>query len=337
MQRVVVIGTDRNPTLVIKNEAFTEPEVAGFKAILENFPVGGSTNFIPTVPQSLTKIDTENGGTGQQRPLFHPDLYALSQGEISLKQYVGQNKEDISAVNDNSPFFYRMERGLPSELLIVGLAVALILIMTGVVFSYWNQRLNNSSEKWPALRLFISFGMIGFGYMLVEIGVLQKFIIFWHHQTLALTVVLAVILVSSGVGSLISAHIKSDKVLALVAGVISLLAITSSLILGPILTQLEGSSSSLKLVLTILLTAPLFLPMGMPFPYLLRSTTRLSSGKKLYPWMIGFNSITTLGGGVLSMIIAMSFGYISVPLAGAACYIFLVLISLYTASHSRKI
>ena len=337
MQRIVVIGSDRTPTLVIKNEAFTEPEIAGFKAILENFPVAGSTNFIPTVPQSLTEIGTENGITGQQRTLLHPDLYALSRGEISLKQYVGRNKEDISAVNDNSPFFYRMERGLPSELLIVGLAVALILIITGVVFSYWNRRLNNSTERGPALRLLISFGMIGFGYMLVEIGVLQKFIVFWHHQTLALTVVLAVILVSSGVGSLISAHIKSDKVLALVAGVISLLAITSSLILGPILTQLEGSSITLKLVLTILLTAPLFLPMGMPFPYLLRSTTRLSSGKTLYPWMIGFNSITTLGGGVLSMIIAMSFGYISVPLAGAACYIFLLLISLYTTtSHTHQ-
>ncbi|MFO7731539.1 MAG: hypothetical protein R6V86_12340 [Spirochaetia bacterium] len=335
MQRIVVIGTDRNPTLVIKNEAFSEAEIAGFKAILENFPVGGTTNFLPTVPQSRTEVDNENG-TGQQRPLFHPDLYALSQGEISLKQYVGQSEEDISAVNDNSPFFYRMQRGLPSELLIVGLAVALILILTGVVFSYWNRRLNNSSERWPALRLLISFGMIGFGYMLVEIGVLQKFIVFWHHQTLALTVVLAVILVSSGVGSLISARIKSAKVLALVAGVISLLAITSSLFLGPILTQLEGSSGPLKLLLTILLTAPLFLPMGMPFPYLLRTTTRLSSGKTLYPWMIGFNSITTLGGGVLSMIIAMSFGYISVLLAGAACYIFLLLISLQSASHSYK-
>jgi len=229
-----------------------------------------------------------------------------------------------------------MERGLPSELLIVGLAVAFILIITGVVFSYWNRRLNKSSERWPALRLLISFGMIGFGYMLVEIGVLQKFILFWHHHTPALTVVLAVVLVSTGVGSLISAQIKSDKVLALVAGVISLLAITSSLVLGPILTQLEGSSSPLKLVITLLLTAPLFLPMGMPFPYLLRSTTKLSSGKTLYPWMIGFNSITTLGGGVLSMIIAMSSGYISVPLAGAACYIFLILISLYNASHTHN-
>ncbi|MCF7914551.1 MAG: hypothetical protein K9L66_05235, partial [Spirochaetaceae bacterium] len=336
MQRVVVIGSDRNPTLVIKNEAFTEAEIAGFKAILENFPVGGSTNFIPTVPQSLTAIDTENGGTGQQRPVFHPDLYALSQGEISLKQYIGRSKEDISAVNDNSPFFYRMERGVPAELLIVGLTVALILLITGVVFSYWNRRLNKSSERWPALRLLISFGMIGFGYMLVEIGVLQKFIVFWHHQTLALTVVLAVILVSSGVGSLISAHIKSAKVLALVAGVISLLAITSSVVLGPLLIQLEGSSGPLKLLITLLLTAPLFLPMGMPFPYLLRSTTKLSSGKTLYPWMIGFNSITTLGGGVLSMIIAMSVGYISVLLAGAVCYIFLVLISLHSTSLTHK-
>lgn len=187
--------------------------------------------------------------------------------------------------------------------------------------------MNQIQEKSAAFRALISFGLIGFGYMLVEIGVLQKFIIFWHHQTLALTVVLAVILVSSGIGSLISARINTPKQFALVVTSISVLAVTAAFLLGPLLIKLENSGTGLKLILTIVLTAPLFLPMGVPFPFLLRSITPLNNGKSLYPWMIGFNSITSLGGGVLAMIAAMSIGYTSVTLIGAACYFSLALLA----------
>lgn len=321
MQRIIAIGTDRNPTLIIKNDPFTAPETAGFQAILDNLPVRGSTNFIPGQPQRRIQADEET------RPEFHPLLYSLSRGDIALEQYIRQNTEDISAVHDDSPFFYRMEKGLPAELLIVAGTVLLLLLSIGLLFTYKNRAMNEIQEKSAAFRGLISFGLIGFGYMLVEIGVLQKFIIFWHHQTLALTIVLAVILVSSGIGSLISARINTPKQFALVAAIITALAVTAAFLMGPILIDLENSGTGLKLILTIGLTAPLFLPMGVPFPFLLRSISSLKSGKSLYPWMIGFNSITSLGGGVLAMIAAMSIGYTTVTLLGAACYLTLALLA----------
>ncbi len=331
MERIISIGTDRNPTLIIKNEPFTSPEIAGFQAILDNLPVRGSTNFIPGQPQRQLQVaasaNSNSGGAAEARPEFQPLLYSLSRGDIALEEYIQQNSEDISAVHDDSPFFYRMEKGLPSELLIVAGTVLLLLLSIGLLFTYKNRSMNQIQEKSAAFRALISFGLIGFGYMLVEIGVLQKFIIFWHHQTLALTVVLAVILVSSGIGSLISARINTPKQFALVVTSISALAVTAAFLLGPLLIKLENSGTGLKLILTIVLTAPLFLPMGVPFPFLLRSITSLKNGKSLYPWMIGFNSITSLGGGVLAMIAAMSIGYTSVTLIGAACYFSLALLA----------
>ncbi len=310
MQRIAAIGTDRNPTLIVKNEPFTPPEIAGFEAILENFPVRGSTNYIPGVAQNE----------------FNPLLYALSRGEISLEGYVEKNSEDISAVDDDSPFFYRMEKGLPAELLTVGSTVLLLLLAVVLLFMYKNRGLTVNMEKSAAFRALLSFGAIGFGYMLVEIGILQKFIVFWHHQTLALTIVLAVILVSSGIGSLISAKIRTPRQFTLVTVIIIALAAGAALLLSPVLIRLENSGTGLKLAITLALTGPLFLPMGIPFPFLLRSLADLDSGKVLYPWMIGFNSLTSLGGGVLAMITAMGAGYTYVTLLGAACYLILALL-----------
>lgn len=341
MQRIISIGTDRNPTLIIKNDPFTAPEIAGFQAILDNMPVRGSTNFIPGQPQRQIQVasseNSDSSGAAETRLEFHPLLVSLSQGDIALEEYIQQNSEDISAVHDDSPFFYRMEKGLPAELLLVAGTVLLLLLSIGLLFTYKNRAMNEIQEKSAAFRGLISFGLIGFGYMLVEIGVLQKFIIFWHHQTLALTVVLSVILVSSGIGSLISARINTPKQFALVAASITALAVTAAFLLGPLLIKLENSGTGLKLILTIGLTAPLFLPMGVPFPFLLRSITSLKSGKSLYPWMIGFNSITSLGGGVLAMIAAMSIGYTSVTLLGAACYLTLALLALAHLAGNKTV
>ena len=53
----------------------------------------------------------------------------------------------------------------------------------------------------PALLFFIA---IGFGYILVEISLIQRFVLFLGHPTYALTVVVFLMLLSSGAGSVIA-------------------------------------------------------------------------------------------------------------------------------------
>lgn len=321
LKRIVSIGTDRNPTLILKNEAFTQPEIAGFRAILDNFPVNGSTNFIP------------NSTDRTQDDSFHKGLLALSKGEIDLNEFLKTSDEDISPVSDNSPFFYNMEQGIPKELLIVGASVSLIIFLTVLLFIRRSETIVSSVNKKSAFNKLICFGLIGFAYMLIEIGILQKFIVFWHHQTLALSVVLSIILVSSGLGSLFSTKIQSIKALFSTVILLSIFVIAYTFFLGPLLISLDHLSSLGKVAVSVIVIAPVFFPMGFFFPYLLRETSLFDKDNKLYPWMIGFNSLTTLGGGILSMILAMSAGYIFLPPAGIFCYI---LLSRMVIHDSRK-
>ena len=51
------------------------------------------------------------------------------------------------------------------------------------------------------------FLAIGTGYILIEVALIQKFVLFLGHPTYALTVVIFSMLVSSGLGSFLSQKI----------------------------------------------------------------------------------------------------------------------------------
>ena len=76
----------------------------------------------------------------------------------------------------------------------------------------------------------IYFLFIGAGYILIEVGLIQKFVLFLGHPTYALTVVIFSMLVSSGIGSFVSSRMlgrdegRLIKVLGLIALLTALLA-----------------------------------------------------------------------------------------------------------------
>ena len=323
-QRIVTIGDAQNPTLVVRNRPFTPEEREGFKAILEAIPTRPDLNFVPGLSAQDAQTYRLNRG-----------LSAVAAGEATLTDFVAGADEDISWIGDDSPFFYQLSPTLPREMVIVGIAVLAIIAAFATLFAVHLRRRSSPGDeeavaKEPAptdevgrnggaVARFASFGLIGIGYITVEIAILQKFIVFWQHQTLALAVVLSVILVSSGLGSLISARLRRTAVFAgLVAAVLALLAL-ALVFLSPALLALEDASAGVKVLVTIVLLAPVFVPLGMPFPTLLRS-----SAPDRYPWMIGFNSVTTLAGGALAMIVALQFGYVFVMLSGMLAYALLI-------------
>lgn len=319
MEHIVTIGDPLNPTLVLKQTPFTEQERRGFRTILETIPTRGQLNFVPGIRPAE-----------YQNYQVNPELAAMAAGDLDLQGLAARADEDVSWISDNSPFFYQLSPGLPREMTIVGLAVLVLVVLFTVLFAVSGlgpqRRARQSgtarqgSVGATALR-FAAFGLIGIGYIVVEIAVLQRFIVFWQHQTLALAVVLSVILVSSGLGSLLSARLRRSGTLALILGAVSLLLLASVWFLRPLLLELEGAGPGIKVLVTVAFTAPIFLPLGMPFPTLLRS-----SSPRSYPWMIGINSIATLAGGVLTMILALESGYNLVMYTGLLAYVGVIIV-----------
>jgi hypothetical protein len=168
------------------------------------------------------------------------------------------------------------------------------------------------------------FVAIGLGYILVEVTFIQRFVLFLGHPTYALTVVVFLMLLSSGAGSVIS-----RRWIAAPQRVWVPLLITASglmvyvWILSQILNSLVGVPFPAKLVISALLLAPLGFAMGMPFPAGLRALAR--TGESI-EWAWAMNAASSVLGSVLAIVIAIQFGLNVTLLCGAAAYLVALLL-----------
>ena len=305
VERIVTVGDPQNPTLVLKDEPFTAAERRDFATILRSIPTSPDLSFVPGLEPAAADLLRVNAG-----------LRELAGGQTALARFVERADEDISAISDNSPFFYQLEPGLPREMTIVASVVAaLVLALTILFATHLHGTPDEARSRQEAGLRFTAFGVIGIGYMTVEIAVLQKFIVFWQHETLALAVVLSVVLVASGLGSLASSRISPPRGLARALALVFVLLVAALWFLEPLLASFEFRGPATKVLVTVLVTTPVFFPLGMAFPVLLKS-----SRTERYPWMMGINSLMSLAGGVAAMIVALSIGYRAVMGIGILAY-----------------
>jgi len=123
---------------------------------------------------------------------------------------------------------------------------------------------DGSTPRWIPLLYFVA---VGLGYILVEIAFIQRFVLFLGHPTYALTVVIFLLLLSSGAGSLVSRRWLPEPArvwlpLLLLGGAICV----HVLVLPSLLNALVGLPFALKVLISGLLLVPLALPWGCHFP-----------------------------------------------------------------------
>ena len=247
---------------------------------------------------------------------------------------------DISPVTDNRPFFfysvqprdvwnfvmhastrtadYKINRAVPLlfELLGVSLLATLIILVLPLVVL--GARLPR--EK-PVLGFLLYFLAIGAGYILIEVALIQKFVLFLGHPTYALTVVIFSLLVSSGLGSYASKVVVASSagrwrvVLAGVAVLIALLAVDVAVLLPKAITL----PLAWKVLVTIVLIFPAGFLMGMPFP---TGLTRLEEWQSVsVRWAWSLNAAASVLGSVAALVFAIYFGLVQTLLLGGVLYL----------------
>ena len=266
---------------------------------------------------------------------------------------------NVAPVNDNAPFFFftlKLDQFLHAEDLSQGidwkvnlgvLVLAMVLIISVVAvlaFLVIPLAMRGGRRHQHPIRL-LYFVAVGLGYIMVEIAFIQRFVLFLGHPTYALTVVVFLLLLSSGAGSLASrkwvAHTQRAWLpLAFIASVLLLYVF----ILPGVLNTLEGLPFPAKLLVSAVLLLPLGFAMGMPFPTGLRALASLpvpefppANKDKLQEnaveWAWAMNAGSSVMGSVVAMVIAIQFG-LNVTLAcGAVAYSIAVL--LLTTLHPR--
>jgi hypothetical protein len=172
------------------------------------------------------------------------------------------------------------------------------------------------------LRPLLYFVAIGLGYILVEIAFIQRFVLFLGHPTYALTVVVFLMLLSSGAGSLAARQRRTLKArIGLPIVVIVMALVVLRFALQPMLVVLVGLPFFIKLVLTAAVLGPPAFCMGVPFPTGLHLLSlHAAGGESRLEWAWAMNASASVMGSVLAMVVAIHFGLNVTLLAGAAAY-----------------
>ncbi|MDX1583934.1 MAG: hypothetical protein R3338_10080, partial [Thermoanaerobaculia bacterium] len=247
---------------------------------------------------------------------------------------------NIEPPRDNNPFFFNSIRlsNLPSALeeadkwrttnlgtyvLVVALgftAVLVVLFMIGpLAIARGRELAEGSTRKYSYLTY---FACLGAGFMIVEIALIQKFILFLGHPVYALAVVLFSLLTFSAVGSHLSGRFSDatrlNGLVKVIGGLVALTVIYI-FVLPPIFYGLVHLGIGSRIIIAVALMAPLALMMGVPMPTGIRILADAAPG--IIPWAWGVNGATSVMGSLAALVIAILTGFNQALLVGAGLYL----------------
>ncbi len=284
-------------------------------------------------------VGQPGGQPGTEDPFLHAFLEAPS-ADAALAPL----KYDASATTDDRPFFFYNLRG-PQLLSVfgslgklgtmeinnLGVAILLLLLLLSLVMTLLLivgpllllRRAALRQDRAHKLRVLGYFLCLGLGYILVEIGFMQKFVLFLGHPIYALAVVLATLLAASGAGSALSGWGNTrfgfrGFVLRATLALAGLLAIYA-LGLTPLFHALLGLPLPVRVLVAILLIAPPGLLMGTLLPTGVRVAG--AAGSDMVAWAWSANGAASVVGSVLAMSLSMNFGFTIALGIGIAVYL----------------
>jgi hypothetical protein len=318
----------------------------------------------PISARDLATAQAALAGNKQLQPIYLPGDPAQNPfGQLLLSpnpnQFWEQYPFDVRPVGDDRPFFFytvqprdvwqfflhggniaadsKINRALP---LLFGL-VAVSFVATLIVLALPPLLLGAKLPKATGVRGYLwYFVFIGAGYILIQVALIQKFVLFLGHPVYALTVCIFSMLISSGFGSFFSRRFARDTAgvrLRWILGLVALGVGVLALIVSPISEAGVGLPLPLKLLITALLIAPVGFLMGMPFP------TGLSRLEERFPqavrWAWSLNAAASVMGSAVAIFLAIYLGLRFTLLVGSGLYVgalFVVWLKSNAYEHSEQ-
>jgi spermidine synthase len=319
------LNEDGIPVVVLaKRTAFTPQEEAAVQAHLERYPELKPIYLPSQVAPGLARHNPFANLIASNDPYRFAQTYAYNVGPVT----------------DNDPFFFftlkarqiLVARGRDDAIdwkvnLGVLVMILVLAISTVAVAGFLILPLALRASRQSAFPL-LYFVAVGLGYILVEIAFIQRFVLFLGHPTYALTVVIFLLMLSSGAGSLFSRRWLPRTELAWMPLLLVIIALLADVFLLPReLAAWVGFGFGYRLAICGILLIPLGFAMGMPFPTGLRALATVSIPElhnledNAVEWAWAMNAAASVLGSVLAIMIAIQFGLTVTLACGLVAYV----------------
>jgi len=337
-------------TILAKRTVFTDAEIAKIMRFVADSGPYAQTNTLPlfdalafgvSAPLRLVYAPGQplpvsgDAPTDQAARIYHELIRKAD--ENHLPEWYAAQSRNFAPTTDDMPFFFQFTRfrlpGLrdlfghnqvtpygwdPSgyiRLTFQFALVAFVLMFVPVVFV--RRREPRTSGGFRSGTCFLA---VGLAFMFVEIGLMQKLTLFLGHPNYAISTVLFSILVFAGLGSYISQRVMRSQVSVLqwsmpliVTGVLLIILMSMTLLPWTI-----GLPLGARILIAVLLIAPLAFLMGTPYPTLL--TWSEARDRSFTPKALALNGFASVFASLASIPLSSALGFRAVLLTGASMY-----------------
>jgi hypothetical protein len=168
------------------------------------------------------------------------------------------------------------------------------------------------------------FVLIGVGFMMVEIGLLQRMSVFLGHPMYSLSVLLFSLILATGLGSFCSEKIALDTRMKIAtwAFLAATYILALPLWLENAFAAFEGSRLPVRGALCVATIAPAGFLMGFAFPTGMRLISAID--RRPTPWFWGLNGVAGVLASIVAIATSIAFGISTTIAIGAVCYLLLV-------------
>ncbi len=316
---ILVLRQNMSATMLVKRSPFSEEDL-----------------------QLVDRVARENNMQVLYRP-GRPEAADRSIATIittpNLQQYLGSSQFILDPPTDDRPFFFNFLRSRLGDVpvdpfkflrlwddalalmyLLIGVVTTIaVLFLVGPLFIL-GRTTSHRVKVTVAVPLLLYFACLGYGFMMIEIPLLQRFVLFLGYPVYALAVVLFALLLFSGIGSLLSSRLAIQPREALVRVLLGVMILSTAYIylLPSVITAMLAVPISLKILTTVVLLAPIGLLLGMAYPLGITILREFSEG--LVPWAWGLNGAMSVVASVLATYVGSRVGFSVALLTGVGAY-----------------
>ena len=319
-RNIALVSSGPAATILVSNQPLSDDDLRKIRAIADQMQF--RILYLP----------------GEGSPIAELRMIAAARSTDDLARLRDTSEFDLSPVYDSSPYFFNALRlrnvprfliqgvhgdNMRALLFVFGFMLAAALLVALTVFlplKQWASRRSGTSKLDPGGIVY--FVAIGLGFMLVELAMMQQLSIFLGQAIYSLVIVLAGLILSTGVGSLVSDRLRLSSGLSgrlpAIAATLTLCAYSAAVM--PVIHRYIVQGLAQRAILSLALVAPCGFLMGFCFPVGLRWMTALKQEDNL-PWMWALNGAAATLGSFVAIVISMETTIITCGLIGAACYL----------------
>jgi hypothetical protein len=343
--RLAIVRQDRVATFILKRTPFSAAELSTLREVAARLefdvlyaPENASNRMFTRTPDVKSEQNRFSSRPAQDVLIEGASTgdYARLIAAPDREQFYASYPADVRPTTDDRPFFFHTTKlanqldvafgksmlfgnGLSALMTLLGISAVLVALFVVGPLAFAD-RGQPRPRGWLAWLVY--FGALGAGFMLIEVSVLQRFVLLLGHPVYSLTVTLFSLLLGTGLGAswsrgLEAATLRRSGVVA--AAIVAATAIAVILVSPPVISWAIPFARSARMAIAVLMLVPMGLVLGVPMPTGMRLLN--VRAPQMLPWAWGINGALSVLGATLAIFIAMNWGFRVTLLSASLTYL----------------